>query len=159
LSGGTSDLGESAKPYRQGQEWGLPARITGLRPGAQGIGAEPVPGIERKEVVIENDIGWRIDTMADYLFGKPVILDSAAQDPDRRAMLSHLLRAIFAANGGVQFMQQVALIGSVYGFVDVLVKLDPDACDGTTCATQALGTPPVRGDANDSHPGGTGPSD
>src|SRR4051794_32507819 len=73
----------SGRPYRLGQEWGLPSRITGVRvsgvnissAGAgAGVGAgdatacdafdvQDVPGVGRKEVVVENDIGWRIDTL------------------------------------------------------------------------------------------------
>jgi len=29
-------------------------------------------------VVVENDIAWRVDTMVDYLFGRPVMITSAA---------------------------------------------------------------------------------
>src|SRR5205823_9890522 len=56
----------SERPYRQAQEWGLPSRITGLRSGREMFAGEQVEGVQRKEVVIENDIGWRIDTMGDY---------------------------------------------------------------------------------------------
>lgn len=160
LPGPGSGAGSAAKPYRQAQEWGLPPRITGMRTGIDWPTTESAGDCERKEVVIENDIAWRIDTMADYLFGKPIVIDSAAPDPDRRAMLSELIRAIFAANGGVQFLQQLALLGSVYGFVDVLVTLDPHAAaDARPCATQALGTPPICGRMHDTHPDGAGPSD
>src|SRR3954466_1260254 len=63
----------SERPYRQGQEWGLPRRgqeggrppgIPGVRRGGEPFATDGVHGdIARKEVVIENDIGWRIDTM------------------------------------------------------------------------------------------------
>src|SRR5947207_11309332 len=69
------------RPYRQAQEWGLPSRITGVRSGSDPFTVTSVDGVARKEVVIENDIGWRIDTMVDYLFGKPLVLESAAADP------------------------------------------------------------------------------
>jgi hypothetical protein len=58
------------RPYYQAQEWGMPARITGLRPGGTTFEPKLLPGVSRKQVVIENDIAWRIDTMVDYLFGK-----------------------------------------------------------------------------------------
>src|SRR5262245_51952761 len=77
----------SERPYRQAQEWGLPSRITGVRGGAEIFAAEDVGDVARKEVVIENDIGWRIDTMVDYLFGKPIVINSAAPSPDRRAVI------------------------------------------------------------------------
>src|SRR5438477_3195367 len=65
---------EQDRPYRQAQEWGLPPRITGARAGAEVNSLEPIGDGTRKEVVIENDIGWRIETMVDYLFGRPLVL-------------------------------------------------------------------------------------
>jgi hypothetical protein len=132
------------RPYRQAQEWGLPSRITGTRSGCEVNSATPIDQVARKEVVIENDIGWRVETMIDYLFGKPIVIDSAAPAPDRRAIISELLRLILAHNGGILFLQQLALLGSVYGFVDVLVKLDCDAPPlPGACAPRDLGHPPA----------------
>src|SRR6476469_7880101 len=54
------------RPYRQAQEWGLPSRITGVRSGVEMFVGTPVEGVARKEVVIENDIAWRVDTICDY---------------------------------------------------------------------------------------------
>ncbi len=116
--------GTSHRPYRQAQEWGLPRRITGTH-----AAADPLAGVDaaqRKEVVIENDIGWRIEAGVDYLFGKPLVIESSAPDPARRRTIGRLLRLIVARNGGLTFLQQLALIGGVCGFVDVLVKLEPD---------------------------------
>src|SRR5204863_5708110 len=96
----------SERPYRQAQEWGLPSRITGLRSGREMFVSEQVDGVQRKEVVIENDIGWRIDTMVDYLFGKQIVITSAAADEKRRAVIGALARAIVARNGGILFLQQ-----------------------------------------------------
>ena len=68
-------LGTSDRPYRQAQEWGLPARITGVRSSITELFAgQVVEEIGRKEVVIENDIGWRVETMVDYLFGRPLVI-------------------------------------------------------------------------------------
>lgn len=118
--------GDSTRPYRQGQEWGLPARISGFLPGGDGAMAQ-LADVARKEVVIENDIAWRIDTMVDYLFGRDVILHSAAADEARRAQIQPVLQAILARCGGLLMLQQMALLGAVYGFVDVMVTLDPAA--------------------------------
>ena len=143
------------RPYRQGQEWGLPPRITGVRSGAEPFADAAETGAARKDVVIENDIGWRVDTMADYLFGRPLVVTSAAPDPKRRAAIGRLLRLILANNGGIRFLQQLAQLGSVYGFVDVLVKAagcgqdavvagtNHERSDG--CGTGALGEAPVTG--------------
>ncbi len=116
----------SDRPYRQAQEWGLPSSVTGVRALSQ----EPlgpcdlVDGVARKEVVIENDIAWRIDTMVDFLFGKPISIGSLSSDPDRRAQIEAVLAQIIQHHGGDVFFQQLALLGAVYGFVDVLVKFD-----------------------------------
>lgn len=141
------DAGEQGadRPYRQAQEWGLPSRITGVRSGCEMLSARHVDGVARKEVVIENDIAWRIDTMVDFLFGKPIVIESAAPDKDRRAIIGQLLRQILAHNGGITFLQQLSLLGSVYGFVDVLVKFNNAAepALNSSCTTQSLGEPPT----------------
>jgi hypothetical protein len=181
----TDDSTGAARPYRQAQEWGLPSRITGVRASSDiDAGLELVGDIARKEVDIENDIAWRVDTMVDSLFGKSVTISSAAIDPARRAMLGELLRLVIAQHGGVSFLQQMALIGGVYGFVDVVVKLDRarladlDPTDRSALATCAgvadLGHPPVcdddrdttgtndffpTADADPSAPGGDGDTD
>jgi hypothetical protein len=139
ITGGTSE-----RPYRQAQEWGLPSRITGCRSGSDVSSSLPLDEVTRKEVVIENDIGWRVEAMIDFLFGKPIVIDSAAPDPARRAAIAELLRLILAHNGGILFLQQLALLGSVYGFVDVLVKLDCDAPPlPGPCNPRDLGQPPA----------------
>ena len=60
-------VSESGRCYVQAQEYGLPARITGLLQLAIGgvLGGRPVKDIQRKEVVIENDIAWRINAWKD----------------------------------------------------------------------------------------------
>ncbi len=142
------------KPYRQSQEWGLPARITGFRSGEDVGNSLRVEDIARKEVVIENDIAWRVETMVEYLFGKPLVIASAAPDASRREIITTLLRQIIAVNGGMILLQQLSLLASVYGFVDVLVKLDlcklhATAREGasdqpTPCGdTQSLGRAPA----------------
>ncbi len=131
----------SERPYRQAQEWGLPPRITGLCAGAEPFADISSTGRARKEVVIENDIAWRIDTMSDYLFGKPFILSSAAKSPARRDLIGRLLRAILARAGGIHFFQQLATLGSVHGFVDVLVKFVPNATSSPSDPLAASGAP------------------
>jgi hypothetical protein len=166
VGGAGAGAQNSEKPYRQAQEWGLPSRITGYRAGAEPFADSPGGGLARKEVVIENDIAWRVDTMVDYLFGKPLVITSAAPDPARREVIGRLLRMILANNGGIQFLQGLALTGSVHGFVDVLVKTV--ACEDSgavpmpaVCGTESLGEKPaadeIRG-ANQSPGDGEGAS-
>src|SRR5262249_53885022 len=135
----------SDRPYRQGQEWGLPSRVTGVRCGEDSSTSSQIFGVARKEVVIENDIGWRIDTMVDFLFGKPISISSLVSDPQRRAQIETLLSAIIEQNGGLMLLQQIATLGAVYGFVDVLVKLNPSNNQSIEPATD--GALPSRGDA------------
>ena len=117
-------VNESGRCYMQAQEYGLPTRITGLvHSGQVGVfGARSVRDVQRKEVVIENDIAWRINAAVDFLFGKPVSFVSKSPDGQKRAEIEVVLKAVFAANGGIGFFQDMAVLGSVYGFVDCFVR-------------------------------------
>lgn len=103
------------------QAQGLPARLTAAPTSTAGNPA--------REVVIENDIAWRIHTLVDFMFGKPLVIQSLADDPRKQADINRLLRHTFRANGGEGFFHDLALLGSIYGTVDVLVRLghQPDA--------------------------------
>jgi hypothetical protein len=131
-----------ARPYRQAQEFGLPARITGMSyVGYDGEG-EPLPAIQRKEVVIENDIGWRIDAGVHFLAGQAVGMESLARRPEDARRIEAALAAVWAASGGQALLGEIALLGSVYGFVDIVVRLHGDVPSPTTesqadAATQA----------------------
>lgn len=124
LSAADSKLNESARTYVQAQEMGLPARITGIkRTQTSGIiGGKAAADIERKEVVIENDIGWRITAMVDFLFGKHIDIASRAEDKSRRTEIDQIIKQVFNANGGVRFFQDMAVLGAVYGFVDCILR-------------------------------------
>lgn len=115
---------ESGKSYVQAQEYGLPARITGLARCAEAgvYGGRPVGDIRRKEVVIENDIAWRVNAAVDFLFGKPISVVSRAPDGKKRAEIEEIIKAVFSANGGIGFLQDMAVLGAVYGFVDCMVR-------------------------------------
>ena len=117
-------VNESGRCYMQAQEYGLPARITGLmHTGQAGIfGARPVNQVQRKEVVIENDIAWRVNAAVDFLFGKPITFVSKSPDEPKSAEIQSILKALFAANGDIGFFQDMAVLGSVYGFVDCFVR-------------------------------------
>jgi len=117
-------LNESGKCYVQAQEYGLPARITGVARCAEAgvFGGRPVGDIQRKEVVIENDIAWRINAAVDFLFGKPISVVSRSPDGRKRAEIEGIIKAVFSANGGIGFLQDMAVLGGVYGFVDCMVR-------------------------------------
>ncbi|MCG3124650.1 MAG: hypothetical protein GIKADHBN_03125 [Phycisphaerales bacterium] len=114
--------GEHRGPwYRQAQEAGLPARIVG-RAGL--AGAEAVQG-GRREVVIENDIAWRIQAMVDFMFSRPVSILSTADDQTLRREIERTLDRVWENSGGIALMQDMALLGHVYGHVDLVVRIDP----------------------------------
>ncbi|MGC4030756.1 MAG: phage portal protein [Tepidisphaeraceae bacterium] len=157
-----TDTAAAQRPYRQAQEWGLPPRITGVVSGTNVFDGASLPGVSRKEVVIENDIGWRIETQVDFLFGRPIVLNSASPDDNRRPQIESLLRQILAANGGLVFLQKLALLGAVYGQVDVLVKFTPDDADtapDNAAPTQQLGSTDPAAVSADGTPPPPGPPD
>jgi hypothetical protein len=121
---GVSVGSESGRNYLQGQEFGLPSRITGVSYSSSvGMGSgRSISDISRKEVVIENDITWRINAMVDFLFGKGVNFVSKAPEESKRKQIEKIIKCVFAANGGAGFFQDMAVLGSVYGFVDCLVR-------------------------------------
>ncbi|MDD5064714.1 MAG: phage portal protein [Phycisphaerae bacterium] len=125
-SSGISDkrASESGRCYVQAQEHGLPPRITGVVHSVNAgiFGARSIKDVQRKEVVIENDIAWRINAAVDFLFGKPISFISRAPDGLKRAEIESILKAVFEANGAIGFFQDMAVLGSVYGFVDCIVR-------------------------------------
>jgi len=137
VSGGVNELGRC---YVQAQEYGLPARITGLvHLASTGVfGGRQVRDVQRKEVVIENDIAWRINAAVDFLFGKPASFASRSPDSQRRAEIESVLKAVFAANGGIGFFQDMAVLGSVYGFVDCFVRPGDEILEQFTSSSQTL---------------------
>ncbi|MFI4898393.1 MAG: phage portal protein [Phycisphaerales bacterium JB059] len=108
--------------YRQAQEVGLPERVTGVR-------RDPTlddRASGRREVVIENDIAWRVQLMVDFLFGKPIRILSTSADEGTRTRVEDALEAVWEASGGIALLQDVATLGHVYGHVDLVVRIDED---------------------------------
>jgi len=93
--------------YAAAQQQGLPRRLAGTR---------------GREIVIENDIAWRIHTMVDFMFGKPPTIESLAPDRAVARRIEQLLSETFENSGGIGFFQDMALLGAIYGFVDVMVR-------------------------------------
>jgi len=142
---GTYDkkVNESGRCYVQAQEYGLPPRITGLvHSGDSGVfGARPVKDVQRKEVVIENDIAWRINAAVDFLFGKPIRFVSRASESQKRAEIESILKAVFEANGAIGFFQDMAVLGNVYGFVDCLIRPGGEILERLTSPSSQIISP------------------
>jgi hypothetical protein len=144
-------VSESGRCYLQAQEYGLPARITGLAHSANGgvFGGQSVRDVQRKEVVIENDISWRVNAGVDFLFGKPIGFVSKSSDSQKRSEIESILKAVFAANGGIGFFQDMAVLGSVYGFVDCIVRPGKEVSDlGVSVSGSVIGPPVADKSAN-----------
>lgn len=107
-----------ARP-RLAQEQGLPRRIVG--PGTGDPALDDRLGV-RREAVVENDIAWRIHSMVDFMFGKPVLITSTARDESLRRTIERVLDAVWEASGGIALLQDMALLGHVYGHADLLVR-------------------------------------
>ena len=120
-AGGDAELA-CARPYVQAQEFGLPARITGRSHLGYGGTGEPRPALSRKEIVIENDIGWRVDTGVHFLAGKAFKSESLARRPEDARRIEAVLAEVWQASGGLALVQEIALLGAVYGFVDLVVR-------------------------------------
>jgi hypothetical protein len=112
--------------YRQAQEAGLPRRI-------RGRAAHALPGTEagRREVVVENDIAWRVQTMVDFMFGRPVRFESLAADGRTRAAAGRVIEAVWERSGGIAMMQDAALLGHVFGHIDLLLRIDESRLGGS----------------------------
>lgn len=94
-----------------------PAQIQGLPTRLQ-------PGGDRsREVVIENDIAWRVHTLVDFMFGKPVEFTPQVADPERAAVIRKFLAAVMEVNGGANLLQDTAVLGTVYGHVDLMLRV------------------------------------
>lgn len=115
---GAARAAGAPRPYRLAQERGLPPRITGPRSPREDDRAP------RREVVVENDIAWRIHTMVDFMFGKPVLITSTARDERTRRLVQLALDAMWEAAGGISLLQDLALLGHVYGHADLLLRTD-----------------------------------
>ncbi|MBW8038518.1 MAG: phage portal protein [Planctomycetes bacterium] len=123
----------SGRCYVQAQEYGLPSRITGLVHSANAgvFGGQRVRDVQRKEVVIENDIAWRTNAAVDFLFGKPISFVSKSPVSQKRSKIESILKVVFRANGAIGFFQDLAVLGSVYGFVDCLVRPGEEILEST----------------------------
>ncbi|MGP1273644.1 MAG: phage portal protein [Phycisphaerales bacterium] len=120
VAGVIDSSGVSRTARRLAQEAGLPPRVTGRR--RDGLGDDRALG--RREVVIENDIAWRVHVMIDFLFGKPPLVVSTAEDGGTRDVVESLLEAAWEASGGLELLQDAALLGHVFGHVDFVVRVD-----------------------------------
>jgi Phage portal protein, SPP1 Gp6-like len=127
---GQASSGASRGWYRSAQEVGLPRRIVGTRGLGGALGSV---GDERgrREVVVENDIGWRVQAMVDFMLGSPVRIESLAEDEGERQLIEQVLEEVWEASGGIAMMQDMATLGHVFGHVDLLVRIDEEGLVGS----------------------------
>ncbi|MCE2924817.1 MAG: phage portal protein [Phycisphaeraceae bacterium] len=120
--------------YRLGQERGLPLRLS--NPAALGIDNDD--RLRRREVVIENDIAWRVGTMIDFLFGKPIRLVSTAADAGLAREIERALERVWESSGGLTLLQEAALYGHVFGHVDLRVRRADEPGERATLPEHAV---------------------
>lgn len=94
-----------------------PAQVEGLPDRLQQTDGQS------REVVIENDIAWRVHTLVDFMFGKPVALTPQTSDPQRASIIRRFLSAVIEVNGGANLLQDAAVLGTVYGHVDLMLRV------------------------------------
>ncbi len=124
-AGGAMGCGGAARAgrwYSLAQEMGLPGRIV----GAGSVHSDD-RARSRREVVIENDIAWRVHLMVDFMAGRAVSIVSGASEAGVRERIERVLGAIWEASGGITLVQDLALLGHVYGHVDLVLRIDEDA--------------------------------
>ena len=126
--------------YRSAQEVGLPTRIVGAS-DSRVLGGER----GRREVVVENDIGWRVGAMVDFMFGSPVRIESLARDEKTRDAIEEVLESVWEESGGISLMQDMATLGHVFGHVDLLLRVDEEELVGSRIddASQWLSIEPI----------------
>ena len=129
------------RPYRLYQEIGLPTRLTGFRVAGDGepVLAGPLEAL-RKEIVIENDIAWRINTLVDFATGQLPAFTSSAPQPELRSTINTVLSAVLEANGGAAFLQELALLGAVHGSAFIFIR-PPDDLLARATAPAPTGAP------------------
>ena len=121
---GAAHANQTARWYAQPQEIGLPARLT--RPGSAATDDRlRAP----RELVIENDIAWRIHAMVDFLFAKPIRFVSTARTEATRNAVNSALDAIWESSGGISLFTDLALLAHVFGHVDLLVRVTESGAD------------------------------
>ncbi len=124
-----------ADPAANGGSSGAPAQFHGLPVRLRGdsgrAGRFRDDRLDR-EIVIENDIAWRVQTLVDFMFPAAPTIVSRAPDRGRRAVIEDVLSAVFRANGDVRLWQDAALLGSIYGHVDFLLRPDALATPGAS---------------------------
>ena len=91
-------------------------RSWACRRGSPASGAPPtgdacdsVGEFQRKEVVIENDIAWRMDTLVDFVAGRLPGITSTAAD-QARARLTPVIAAILDAVGRLRWRRMRELL-------------------------------------------------
>ncbi len=119
---------------RLAQEQGLPPRLT--RASDDFAAGEP-----QREIVIENDIAWRLHTLVDFMFGRPFVLQSLASSDAQARRIEEFLQSQFEAAGGLALFQDAALLGSIYGYIDFLVRLPAAGLGGQSLGIELVDGP------------------
>ncbi len=128
--GGAARISGSHQRTRQALDAGLPDRIigdgglAGIASNGVGNNASSLLAASHREIVIENDIAWRIHAMVDFVFGKPAILRSTARAPALQEAITRIVDRALEASGGIAMLQDACLLAHVFGHVDFIIRPD-----------------------------------
>ncbi|MCC6284198.1 MAG: phage portal protein [Phycisphaerales bacterium] len=114
-----AQAGGTGRWYYLAQESALPSRF-----GARRDPSRDDRAASRREIVVENDIAWRVHAMVDFMVSRSVRFVSRARDPGLRTRIERVLDAAWEGSGGSGLLHDMALLGHVYGHVDLLLRLD-----------------------------------
>jgi len=106
---------------------------------------QPNQGQSQREIVIENDIAWRVHAMVDFMFGKSPVIQSRAKDPDKAKQIDDWLNQFINEHGGTALYQDMALLGAIYGHVDLIVHPAPAGSDYDRLGVMLQIVDPMRG--------------
>jgi hypothetical protein len=131
----TRDNGTDGRLRATGQESGLPIRITGKAFGFLfDADNERVNNsnldIQRKEPVTENQIGWRVDILGDFIYGEVedesrMVLESDLPESNPlKERIDELLLTVAKMQHEPNWYHEFYNVGAVHGFVDVALRMD-----------------------------------
>ena len=110
-----------AEPTETGGSTGAPAQAVGLPTRLTAGGGPTTDDRLSREIVVENDIAWRVHTLVDFMFPAAPRILSNAGDSRKSEEIEMLLAAVLGASGGINLWQDAALLGGIYGYVDFLL--------------------------------------
>lgn len=132
----TRDTGTDGRVRVTGQESGLPARIVGRSFGLllneRNENVTNSNNLERlrKEPVTENQIGWRVDILGDFMYGedddesRTFIKSDLPEENPLKQEIEDLLAAVVDGQDDPTWFHSFYSVGAIHGYTDVVLRMD-----------------------------------